>query len=195
MQTKILTVGGAEAAGYLPAVASLRIRVFREYPYLYDGDEEHEREYLERYSASPGSVLVLATAGVEVVGASSGLPLTEAGDDFLAPWVGAGHEVARVFYLGESVLLGPFRGRGLGHEFFAAREGHAAALGFSETAFCAVDRPADHPLRPEGYWVLNEFWQKRGYIREPGLVARVGWKQVDGPGEVENTLTFWRRRG
>ena len=93
------------------------------------------------------------------------------------------------------MLLGRFRGRGLGHEFFAAREGHAVALGFSETAFCAVERPAEHPMRLEGYWQLNEFWHKRGYVRDPRLVATVGWKQVDAPAEDENTLTFWRRRG
>lgn len=190
---EILTTGGAAAAEFLPAVARLRIAVFREFPYLYDGSEDYEHAYLSRYVNEPGSVLVVAIAKGEVVGASTGLPLTAAGDEFLNPWIAAGEPVGEVFYLGESVLLQPFRGRGIGHQFFNAREAHAQQLGLAQAAFCAVDRAPDHPLRPAGYRPHDAFWQKRGYQRDARLVARLAWQQVDAPVEVENPLTFWRR--
>ena len=39
-------------------VAALRIAVFRDWPYLYDGTVEYERSYLESYRNSPAAVLV-----------------------------------------------------------------------------------------------------------------------------------------
>ena len=64
----------------------------------------------------------------------------------------AGHDVARVYYYGESVLLPGWRGRGIGVAFFAAREARARELGFKVGTFCAVVRPDNHPLRPaDGY--------------------------------------------
>ncbi len=44
-------------------IARLRIAVFREWPYLYDGDLDYERQYLGRYAQSPGSVCVAAYDG------------------------------------------------------------------------------------------------------------------------------------
>src|SRR5690242_19351414 len=41
---------GAAIEGYLDVLAALRIRVFREYPYLYDGSLAYEQEYLASYA-------------------------------------------------------------------------------------------------------------------------------------------------
>ena len=51
--------------------------------------------------------------------------------------------------------------------------------------------PDDHPLRPAGAVKLDAFWGRRGFTAYPDLVCRMAWKQVDGPGKVENTLGFW----
>ena len=193
MELSIAAVAGTEAAPHLEAVAGLRIRVFREFPYLYDGSEEYERDYLAAYTESPGSVIVLAMADGAVVGASTGLPLADAEACFREPWERAGEAVERVFYLGESVLLPEWRGRGIGHAFFDERELHARRLGFGEASFCAVERPQDHPARPTDYRTLEPFWEKRGYRRDERLIARMPWQQVDVGAEVENRLVFWRR--
>jgi hypothetical protein len=39
---------GTEIAGVVDDLARLRVTVFRDWPYLYDGDAEYERRYLER---------------------------------------------------------------------------------------------------------------------------------------------------
>jgi hypothetical protein len=75
---------GAAVREYLDAVAALRIAVFRDWPYLYDGDRAYEREYLDAYAASPDSVFVLAFAGDDIVGASTGLPLADDSAEFRA---------------------------------------------------------------------------------------------------------------
>lgn len=184
---------GADVRRHLDAVAALRIAVFRDWPYLYDGDPAYEREYLDAYATSPGSVFVLAFDGDAVIGASTGLPLADDTAEFRAPFDAAGLDAARVFYFGESVLLPAYRGRGIGHAFFDHREAHARAQGrFDLTAFCAVDRADDDPRRPPGHRGNEAFWTKRGYARQPGMTVRLRWNELDR-GEIEHGLTFWTR--
>ena len=129
----------------------------------------------------------------DVVGASTGLPLVDDGPGFAAPFAAAGIDPASVFYFGESVLLPAWRGQGLGHAFFDARERHAQALGgFALTAFAAVERADDDPRRPSGHRDHAMFWAGRGYTRQPGLVMQLAWQEV-GHASVDHRLTFWTR--
>ncbi len=187
-------VGGAQLGPWLDDVARLRIAVFRDWPYLYDGDLAYEREYLDAYAKSADSVFVLAFDGESVVGAATGLPLADDSDEFQQPWRKAGRAVDEVFYFGESVLLPEYRGQGIGHAFFDQREAHARALGrFACTAFCAVDRDPQDPRRPPGHRGNEGFWTKRGYVRQPGLTVRLAWQQLGEPAPSEKPLTFWVR--
>ena len=169
-------------------------RCFRDWPYLYDGDAEYEARYLQTYTRAADSVIVLAGDGGRIVGAATGLPLAAESEEFQAPFIEGGLDVAQVFYCGESVLLPEYRGQGLGHAFFDAREAHARALGFEWIAFAAVDRSLDDPRRPEGHRDNDAFWTKRGYAREPGMTMRLAWKEIGDPVAREKPLTFWLRR-
>jgi GNAT superfamily N-acetyltransferase len=194
MELVISSCIGPEVEGVLDAAARLRISVFREFPYLYDGDAVAEREYLAAYAGVPAAIFVLAEAAGRVVGVSTGLPLAAADPAFRQPFEAAGLEVGDWFYCAESVLEPAWRGRGIGHLFFDRREAHARALGFKRVCFCAVERPREHPMKPEGYRPNDEFWLKRGYVRRPELRAGFAWRQVDSAGvEVVNELVFWCR--
>lgn len=184
----------AEIEPQIPALAALRVRVFREFPYLYDGSDAYERDYLAHYAASERAVVVLALDGEQVVGCSTGLPLIDADAGFRAPFERYGPDPASVFYFGESVLLPEYRGLRIGHRFFDQRERHAARLGYAVTAFCAVDRRPDDPRRPPNYRPLDDFWIGRGYVRRPELQARFGWKEVDQADAQDHSLTFWLRQ-
>lgn len=188
--TRILT-GNALAAA-LDDVARLRIAVFRDWPYLYDGDLDYERTYLTAYQ-SPGAVVVVAEDGGRIVGASTGAPMADHAGDFAAAFADRPEPLSQIFYCAESVLLPGWRGHGLGHAFFDAREDHARRLGFRYSAFCSVQRPADHPLRPADYRPLDAFWRKRGYAPLPGVVATFSWKDVGQAEATDKPLQFWMR--
>ncbi|NDK37764.1 GNAT family N-acetyltransferase [Pseudoxanthomonas gei] len=184
---------GPEIKPWLADVARLRMTVFRDWPYLYEGDADYERDYLAAYARSPHSLFVLAMEDGEVVGASTGLPLADDSAAFQKPFLDQGIPVQSIFYFGESVVLPAHRGRGIGHAFFDHREGHARSLGrFESTAFCAVDRPADDARRPAGHRGNETFWDKRGYRRRAGMTMQLAW-QEPGRGEVMHPLTFWLR--
>jgi GNAT superfamily N-acetyltransferase len=184
---------GAELAPHLDALGELRIAVFREYPYLYVGTLEHEREYLRTYLKSSGSLVVLVFDDDRVVGATTCLPMLDEGPEFQAAFVQAGYDLSTICYFGESILLPAYRGKGIGKEFFVRREAHVHALGMKLSTFCAVDRPASHPLSPEGYRPLDEFWRSQGYVRRPELQAIFVWKEIGEETESPKTLTFWTK--
>ncbi len=183
---------GAAIEPYLPALARLRIDVFREWPYLYAGTEEYERSYLASYAASPESFVAIARDGDRIVGAATAMPLAQHGEDALPALVGAGYDPQAVCYFGESVLDAAYRGRGLGHAFFDAREAHARAHGFTTAAFCAVVRPPDHPQRPADYVPLDAFWTKRGYAKRD-IVTTFSWQDLGEPAETAKPMVFWTR--
>lgn len=194
MTIDVQTLTGAALGTALADVAELRITVFRDFPYLYDGDAVYERRYLATYRDAPGAVLVGAFDGSRLVGASTGTPLGRHDPAFAAPVGKAGYDVESVFYCAESVLLKPFRGQGVGHRFFDVREAHARALGLEFAAFCSVMRPDYHPARPPDYRTLDDFWRRRGYEPLPGAEAHFDWKEVGGDREVRHDLQFWIRR-
>lgn len=194
MAIEVFKVVGPEVEKYLDRVAQLRIRVFLDFPYLYDGTPEHEQEYLGRYLQAKDFALILAQDGEQVVGASTCLPLSQEIDEIRQPLVDAGYDAAKVLYLGESVLDKAYRGRGIGKSFFRLREAHGYHLQKTFASFCAVDRPADHPLRPAGYQPLHAFWQKEGYRKLADVRARLFWKDIDQEAESEKPLTFWIKK-
>ena len=192
---RLETVSGPALEAVLPDLARLRIAVFREYPYLYDGTEEYEDRYLRTYVASGEAMAVLAIAEEQIVGASTGVPMRHESDEFRRPLETIGIDPAGVFYCGESVLLPAWRGQGIYRAFFAQREHHARSIpGLSWIAFCAVQRPAEHPLRPPEWQSLDAVWRHFGYAPEPRLVTHYDWKDIDQPVATAHPMQFWLKK-
>lgn len=191
---RIETFYGEAITPYIADLARLRITVFRDFPYLYEGSEGYEATYLSTYAKAEESLFVLAFDGNTVVGASTGMPMADETDEVKAPFLSAGLNSDRIFYFGESVLLDRYRGHGLGVRFFLEREAFAKRLRrFNACAFCAVERPADHPRRPKDYQPLNAFWAKRGYTHHPELATTFSWKDLDEPQESPKPMSFWMK--
>ena len=188
---RLLRVRGAEFEPWLGSVAALRIQVFRAFPYLYDGSYRYEEQYLRTYLECDTALCVLALAGDRVVGASTGLALSDEVEPFRRPFEQAGLDTDSIFYCAESVLLPDYRGSGLYRRFFSERERHARWLGKTLSVFCAVERPPDHPLRPADYQPLEPVWRHFGYAARRDLTTTFSWQDLGEAQESEKTMQFY----
>jgi GNAT superfamily N-acetyltransferase len=188
------TVRGEAIKERIPALAWLRVTVFRDYPYLYDGSDAYEKEYLSTYLRSDETVIVLAMDGERIVGAATGMPLDMETEEVQRPFKTADIDISSVFYFGESVLLKPYRGLGIGKKFITEREKHALSLGYAITAFCGVVRPEDHPRKPDDYRPLDSFWSVMGYEKMPGMITHFEWQDIDDERSTPKEMQFWLKK-
>lgn len=200
MNVRTLIVSGPELRPYLSALAALRIRVFRDYPYLYEGSTDYETNYLNTYFAAGSAMAVLALdadkeASSSVVGASTGVLMAQEDDAFKRPFIEKGIDPETMFYCGESVLLPQYRGQGLYRTFFREREQFARQLGgVTGICFCAVVRPEHHPARPPGYQPLDSVWKHFGYQPRTDLMTEFSWREVGAVEETRQTMMFWLKQ-
>lgn len=189
---QVVSFTGTMARRYIPDLARLRAKVFRDFPYLYEATPDYEEKYLHTYTSSPDSVIVIAFDEGKPVGAATGLPLAHEPEYATAPFRARGYDLETIFYCGESVLDRAYRGRGLGVAFFEHREAWARQLArFTHSCFCGVVRPGDHPRRPEDYVPLDAFWQKRGYRKMDGMTTEFTWRDLDEREPSPKTMQFW----
>lgn len=186
---------GKEIETVIPELAALRIEVFRDFPYLYEGSFEYEKEYLKTYVNSERAFLFAVFDNEKMVGATTCIPLMDETAEVKEPFKDAGMKLDEVFYFGESILLKEYRGKGIGKRFFEERERHVASFGnYTKTCFCAVVRPKNHLLRPEAYVPLDEFWKSRGYKKSEVLKSKFSWKDINEPLETEKTMIYWLKK-
>lgn len=186
------TLRNAQVGDALSALAQLRAEVFRAWPYLYDGDPETEAAYLRSYQNTDDAILVAAKDGGKIVGCATGMPLSRHEDARNVPLDDLGLTEDQVFYCAESVLLPDFRGQGAGHAFFDRRESHARELGYEVSMFCGVERPRDHPLRPDDARPLDPFWEKRGYTARDAHVTMT-WRDLNEDVPSQKRLRVWTK--
>lgn len=196
MTVRVETLDGPGVAAGLAELSALRLTVFREWPYLYEGDAGYEADYLGTFSQAPGAVIVAAFDGDAMVGAATAAPLDGHSTEFVPLFEARGFDPATVFYCGESVLLAEYRGQGIGHAFFDHREAHArrlndAGAAFAHVTFCGVVREADDPRQPAGYRPLDGFWRKRGFEPVAGLTGTYDWREVGAEDETPHEMQFW----
>lgn len=193
-QLTFLRKSGADIESVFDALAALRIAVFRDYPYLYEGNVDYERAYLQTYFKAERAFLFAVYDNQEMVGATTCIPLKNETTEVRKPFEDAGFDVASVFYFGESILLPAYRGLGLGHRFFDEREDHAKSFGdYSLTCFCSVDRGTNHPSKPQDYRSNDIFWTKRGYRQEPALQSTMEWPDIGEDASSPKTMIFWTK--
>jgi len=185
---------GEEAIPYLQAMAELRMKIFHEFPYLYEGDWEAEKDYVQTQLRCPDSIYVIAFDGDEVVGASAALPLCYETEAVQKPFLEQHWDIQDVFYLAESVLDKRYRGQGLYREFFQNREQAAREYGCHWAAFCCVERQTNDPRRPYQYHPLDKVWRHFGYRKDCSLKTAFVWREIDEEQPTPKPMVFWTKK-
>ncbi|GFE61117.1 GNAT family N-acetyltransferase [Geobacter sp. AOG2] len=182
---------GAAIADSLNDVATLRLDIFREYPYLYQGFREDELDYLGAYTQAPDACIILADDGSAVIGAATGMPLVHEDAQLRGAFTDTPFPLNGIYYVGELLLRPAYRERGLGQELLARLENHIRALGTYDSLTCAtVERPDSHPLRPGNYIPITRFLTRTGFSRLSGVTTSFTWCEIDGV-ERDHPMQFW----
>jgi GNAT superfamily N-acetyltransferase len=193
-KVNLKTLHGKEMSPYIDDLANLRMQVFRDYPYLYEGTREYEEKYLQVYLDCPDSTMVIVLDGDKIVGASTAIPMKDESDIIKAPFLEGGYDTNQICYFGESVLLKAYRGQNIGKHFFQEREAAARQLNLSIAAFCGVVRAPNDPRRPSDWFPLDNFWKKMGFVCHPELKLFYEWKEIGETAETPKPMVFWLKQ-
>lgn len=192
-ELELINLSGEAINPYINDLAQLRIKLFYEFPYLYQGSMEYEKKYLSTY-LNPNAVMMVVLDNGKVVGVTTGMPLKDEADYVKEPFIKAGYDIDEIFYFGESLLLPEYRGQGIGRKFFQAREAAAKKQGCTIATFCVVVRPDNHPLRPADWFPLDSFWESQGYKKHPEVTTEYIWKERGEESETGKPMVFWMKK-
>lgn len=183
---------GPQARAYFSQIANMRITLFSEYPYLYQGDINSEQAYLETYFCSANASILLVCDGDKIVGYSSSIPLIEEEDALKKPFIDRCLDLNDYLYIGEVMLCPEYRHKGITEKFFAYHENKARQAGYKKVVFMTVERSDNHANKPSVYQGLDPVWRHFGYEKSDILVY-FKWKQIDTRQETLNSLAIWQK--
>lgn len=180
---------GSEIQPYIDTLAELRLLIFREYPYLYEGNIQEERNYLKMYYQSKNSFVILALDKGKPVGTATGVPFDKTPKEFRETFAKNGIPIEGIFYSGELILLKEYRNKGLGSRLYEELEKLVSGK-YEKIAICEVIKAKKDPKQPKDYVPSDRFWSKKGFIRHPQLAMYTSWKEIGGRKKIRHTLVF-----
>lgn len=182
---------GTAIADVLDDLATLRLDIFPEYPYLYQGRREDEITYLGTYAEAPDACVILAYDGNTIVGVATGMPLVHEDTQMLYAFTETTFPLNEVYYVGELLFRPAYRNGGLGQKLLARLESHIRSLDrYSKLTCATVERPNDHPLRPRDHIPITRFLARNGFGRLPGVTTSFMWREIDGV-KRDHPMQFW----
>lgn len=183
----IKTFCGSHARPYIEDLNRLQHTRFKDLSYIVSevGDLQAR---LESMLESNRCLFVLAFDGIKLVGAATGLCLDMMSGDIQSLFRNAGYQARQVFYMRGAMLLDPFRGQGVGAQFFEERESHARRLG---CRFACIWVAEENSHAQETHY--KKWWKRRGYRSHPQLRTTVPVPHsVNESGQQQGG--FWLKR-
>ena len=182
-------IRGPEIENHIDDLGKFRIEIFREYPYLYDGNIQFERVYLSPYSRNPESLLLILQDAHGIIGACTGTPLTGEDNDFQNAFVGENKD--EIYYIGAVILRADSRGQKLGSRLLSTALSLIDMKRFKKTSLCTVDRGLNHPRRPGKYCPPDYLWERYGFVKSTNLLAYLAWTDIGQKIETKKPMNIW----
>lgn len=195
MDLEFVSLRGKLIEEYLEQIAVLRLEALQEFPYLYEGKINFEKDFLKTYSESSNSLIEIVKDENEVVGVTSCIPLSEESDEMQRMYTNQGYDVRRIFFFGESLILPKYRSEDIYREFFKRMEEHIIDVQpTSEFAvFGSIKRSKNHSLYNEEYKKLTDFWTTLGFKEDRKLFLEFKWKDINKKSESVKKMVFWKK--
>jgi GNAT superfamily N-acetyltransferase len=196
MKTDVMDISerllqGSQIQEYLEQIAQLRLTIFMEYPYLYDGGLKDELVYLQHYANHAEATAIISLCGNQLVGAVTAIPLQCESEELTFPVAATQYPVERTIYIGELLLFPDYRNKGLGTRLLSRIVQHFHSQKNYEYLISAtVKRAEDHPCRPEGYVPIERFLQRNQFAKISGVTTHFTWKEIDGI-HRDHEMQFW----
>ncbi len=189
---------GKDIEPFLDEIGSLRVKVFREFPYLYDGDLETERKYIAEYAKSDKSVLIAAFVDKQIIGFVTGTAL-DSGLEIIRTAYELFNSRSLIannyYYIGEIIILEEYRSFSLSLELIKQIGTFAKNSGYTSLCFLTVIREAGHPLKPAHYRSTAKLWEFYK-AKKMNMSVDYEWKTLINSSESmmqTNKLEFWER--
>lgn len=182
---------------HIHEVADFRIKYFKDFPYLYEGNLKYEEDYLRGYAADEKSILVKVhdEAG-NLSAVSTALPLITPSDiltDAPKMFSEIGYSPEEFFYYGEIILDYKSRGKGLSRQIFDIQDNYARNYGFSKVAIATVVREENDPRKPSDYLSSDPVWKNLGFEKTP-ILFEYHWPTIHADGtvkDIQNPMIYW----
>lgn len=189
---RVETFIGSEITPYIDALAHLRITIFREYPYLYEGSLVYEKRYLSKFANSNQSLVIILFDGDRVVGALSAVPLSEEAEEVKAPFIAQGIDTSHYLYLSEVLFLKEYRGLKkfpLVYKQFCHYVDQNRWI--KHIMLLTIDRKKDDPRMPAGYRSLDLLWERHGFRIEKTLSSEMSYREIGESKETPKPFLCW----
>lgn len=186
---EIEVIGGEKIRDVIDELGNFRITIFKEYPYLYDGDLDYERKYLSRYSSISDSILLLVRDKEGILGASTGIPIVNDEPEFTEPF--KDKNIGEIFYIGELMIRKDNRSKGIGTLLLKNMLDLINKNQFKTVCLYTVDRGNSHPLKPDFYQSPDSLWRKFGFEKHSSHIVYFSWRDLGNVAETEKPMNVW----
>lgn len=197
---KITVLLGLQLLSIINTISDWRIKEFKEYPYLYEGNLEYEKDYSNAYVKTDKSSAAVAYDNDTVVGFLTGIPLIEDKETFPdteREFVKYGFDPKTFYYFGEIIVDPQYRHKGIASKLFTILENKVSQeLGYKNVCFITIEHPENHPLKPTDYQDSSVIWQHLGYEKKDIKVSIV-YPTIQPDGSVqnkENVMVYWVKK-
>lgn len=185
---------GKELLSNISKLTKLRLAIYQEYPYLYEGNSAFEESYLSLFANSNESMLIIAKDNHQIIGAISGLPLDMAQKEIREVFIQSEIEIKDYYALCDVIVLKQYRSKGVGsilcEEFLKQLQKKKR---YKKLVLWQIVKAPDDPKRPKSYFSPDGFWQKLGFIKNPGLMCFLKWIEISETKESSHRFEFWLR--
>lgn len=190
---QVKTFEGPAITQHLDEIARLNNQIYREYPYLYNGEDAEYSSYLKSYAQTENSLVCIAYDHGKAVGLAAAMPLAKSRDFYSTPFSENGYNVQQIFYLGEFGLAPQFQGHGITDAMYQKIQDFAKAKGYETVSLWELNNPSP-TQKPAGYIPREDFWKKLGFIQHPELNFTISWTNINETEESPHKAIYWLKK-